>query len=95
MKTLRISCLTLGIVACIALIGPSAHAKSKSMGVKMSTVTSYQMSGGAGIHCHATCYASGQTHDWSCPADNSGAIPVCHLNCNARPPQKVEDCLFQ
>ncbi|MGA7994390.1 MAG: hypothetical protein WCA28_05710 [Bradyrhizobium sp.] len=95
MKALRISCLTLGVVACIALSGPSANAKTKSMGVKMSTVTSYQTGGGSGIHCHGRCFASGTTHDWSCPADNSGAIPVCHLNCNAHPPEPVEDCLFK
>jgi hypothetical protein len=95
MKALRISCLTLGVVACIALIGPSAHAKSKTMGVKMSTVTSYQAASGAGLHCHGTCFASGKTYDWTCPAGNNSAIPVCHLDCNARPPQPVEDCLFK
>lgn len=95
MKALRISCLTLGVVACIALSGPAANAKSRSMGVKMSTVTSYQMAAGRGIHCHGRCFASGTTHDYFCPVDNSGDIPVCHLNCNARPPQPVEDCLFR
>ncbi|MGZ3293976.1 MAG: hypothetical protein ACXU9D_11990 [Xanthobacteraceae bacterium] len=95
MKALRISYLVLGVVACIAFNGPSAHAKSQSMGAKMSTVTSYKAASGSGLHCHGTCFANGTTHDWRCPVDNSGDIPVCHLNCNARPPQKVEDCLFQ
>ncbi len=95
MRALRISCLVLGVVACIAFAGPAANAKSKSMGIKTSTVTSYQMSGGSGINCQGTCYPGNKTHSWKCPADNSGDIPVCHLNCNAHPPQKVEDCLFQ
>ena len=95
MKALRITCLTLGVVASIVLVGPSANAKSKSMGVKMSTVTSYQIGAGPGIHCHGTCTASGKTHDYDCPADNKGGIPVCHLACNARPPEPVEDCLYK
>ena len=95
MKALRISCLTLGVVACIAFAGPAANAKSKSMGTKISTVTSYQPATGSGLHCHGTCIASGKTYDWTCPTDNSGAIPVCHLSCNAQPPQKVEGCLFE
>ncbi len=95
MKALRISCLTLGFIACIALGGPSAQAKSKSMGVKTSTVTSYQIGDSAGIHCHGKCFASGKTYDWTCPASNNSAIAVCHLNCNARPPEPVEDCLFK
>ena len=93
MKALRVVCVTLGVVAGIVLMGSAADAKSKSMGAKMSTVTSYQTD--TGIHCHGRCFASGTTHDWSCPAGNGNATPVCHLNCNARPPEPVEDCLFK
>jgi hypothetical protein len=95
MKALRISFLTLGVVACIAFAGPAANAKSKSMGTKMSTVTSYQIGDGPGLHCHGTCTASGRSYDWTCPASNNSAIAVCHLACNARPPEPVEDCLFK
>ena len=96
MKALRISCLVLGVVACIAFAGPAANAKIQEHG--------HQDEHGDQLSNERRLWnplprndalRAAQTHDWKCPADNSGDIPVCHLNCNAHPPQKVEDCLFK
>ena len=95
MKAFGFAGLTFATIACVVFIGTSADAKSRhrAADARTSTVTSFETS--AGTRCHGTCFNTGRTHTWTCPASNSSAIAVCHLACNARPPEPVEDCLFK
>jgi hypothetical protein len=91
MRALKVAVLTFGAVLSISFAGP-ADARSKETGAKISTVSSYEMRSqdGLGIHCHGTC-THGGTHDWKCPILQD-ASSFCALNCNARPPEKIEGC---
>jgi len=94
MKLQRIAGLTAAVIACLVLAGTSADAKShRTASARTSTVTSFESA--AGTRCHGTCFNTGRSHTWTCPASNASAIAVCHLACNARPPEPVEDCLFR
>jgi hypothetical protein len=95
MKLGRIAGIAATIIACSVWIGTFAEAKARhrAASAKTSTVTSFESA--AGTRCHGTCFNSGRSHTWTCPASNASATAVCHLACNARPPEPVEDCLFR
>jgi hypothetical protein len=81
------------VILTVLVLASIAPVYSKTKMPKLSTVTSYQSD--SGVQQRKVLQPERDDNGnfrWTCPADNSGAISVCHLNCSARPPEPVGSC---
>lgn len=98
MKPRRSVGIMLGLfLAAITVDAASAQAvanKSKGMGSKVSTVTTFENpksdNSGKTITCQGTCIPSGTFHRWTCDVGLNETV-MCSLKC--RPPPIEKRCL--